>query len=81
MRRHDFSYAKDLFFAETICDASKKFPQKNGCFAQKTYPLRKEHVASIKVSSVGRFFVLFLALFLSLKVKGGYFLDFYFKFS
>ena len=81
MQRHDFSYAKVLLFAETICDASKKFPQKNGCFAQKTYPLRKEHVASIKVSLVGRFFVLFLALFLNLKVMGGYFLKFYFIFS
>ena len=79
MRRHDFSYAKVLLFAETICGASKKFPQKNGCFAQKTYPLRKEHVASIKVSSVGRFFGLFLALFLSLKVKGGILFKFLFQ--
>ena len=81
MPRHDFSYAKVLLFAETICDASKKFPQKNGCFAQKTYPLRKEHVASIKASSIGRIYVPFLALFLSLKAKGDTFSKFYFIFS
>ena len=40
------------------------------CGAPRESPtfLRKEYVMSIKVSSIGRFYVPFLALFLSLKV-------------
>ena len=43
---------------------------------QKSDFLRKEYVMSMKVSSIGRFYVPFLALFLSLKVKGDTFLKF-----
>ena len=35
--------------------------------------MRKEYVASIKASSIGRFYVPFLALFLSLNVSGNTF--------
>ena len=50
--------------------------QNNVTQTEDLYLLRKEYVMSMKVSSIGRFYVPSLALFLSLKVKGDTFLKF-----